>query len=103
MPIYIDYGTGKYRQFLHINEFNLTVKQQKALIGYHAFTGNDYVPSFLTKTKRTWTIVQNNEEFLFGKLGEGNLTLDFYKFVYTIYNEKKGEGVNGARSALFWK
>ena len=109
MPIYIDNGTGKYRRILHLNESDMTAKQQKALIGYHAFTGNDYVSSFLTETKRTWTIIQNNEELLnlFGKLSEGNLTEDLYKglekFVCTIYNEKKCEGVNDARSALFWK
>ena len=63
---------------------------------------------FLTKTKGMWTIVQNNEEFftLFGKLGEGNLMLDLYKgfekFVCTIY-DKKCEGVDDARLALFLK
>ena len=63
--IYIDNGTGKYRKRIHVNSSTLTEKQQKALIGFHAFTGNDFVSSFLRKSKKIWsTIVKDNEEFL---------------------------------------
>ena len=79
------------------------------MVGFHAFSGNDYVSSFFKKSKRTCDIVKTNEEFidLFCNLGEGPMTDEIYtgleKFVCTIYNEKKFQTVNEARSALFWK
>ena len=79
--------------------------KNKALVGFHAFSGNDYVSSFFKKSKRTWEIVKTNEEFidLFCKLGEGPMTDEIYtgleKFVCTTYNEKKFPTVNEARSA----
>ena len=48
--VYIDSGTGKYRQDLHLGKQSLGQSlgqiQREALLGMHAFTGNDYVSSF---------------------------------------------------------
>ena len=105
VDIFIVNGSGKHRKVLHLNLSQLNEKQRNALVGFHAFSGNDYVSSFFKKSKRTWEIVKPNEEFkdLFCNLAEGPITDEIYtgleKFVYTIYNENKLQIVNEARSA----
>ena len=47
VQILIDNGSGKNRKFLELNLCDLTDQQKKSLVGMHAFTGNDYVSSFL--------------------------------------------------------
>ena len=44
----VDNGTRKSRKRILINNSISSVQQQQALIGFHAFTGNDYVSSFNT-------------------------------------------------------
>ena len=107
--ITLDNGTGKYRKKIEITRCTLSRKQQKALVGFHAFTGNDYLSSFLRKSKKIWgSIVENDEELLdfFVSLGEGQvndaLDLAAEKFVCRIYGEKKIESVINLRSKLFW-
>ena len=39
-------------------------KQQKAVVGFHAYIGNDYVSSFMRTTKKVWKSVTENEEIL---------------------------------------
>ena len=51
MRTFIDNGIGKHRKKIRIDNSPLTSKQQKALIGFHAFTGNDYVSSFFKDNK----------------------------------------------------
>ena len=50
--IVVDNGTGKDRKQIRIDSSILSEKQQKALIGFHAFTGNDYVSSFMKKKNK---------------------------------------------------
>ena len=102
--IFVDNGTGKSRKTIRIDCSNLTALQQRALIGFHAFTGNDYVSSFLRKTKKIWTkILQDQEslEFL-SQLGDGSLSDEIYlkaeKFICKIYGDKRGESVNELRA-----
>lgn len=54
--VIIDDGCGKYRKVLTLNPIVIDEEIRDALIGLHAFTRNDYVSSFLEKTKKTATV-----------------------------------------------
>ena len=47
--VYIGNGTGKNRRVLASNKCDLNDQQRNTLVGVHAFTGNDYIASFLRK------------------------------------------------------
>ena len=44
-------GTGKSRKVVDITSSTLPDVQKEALIGVHAFSGNDYISSFCRKGK----------------------------------------------------
>ena len=54
--IVVDNGTGKSRRKIRIDSSTLSERHQKALVGFHAFTRNDYVSSFMRKTKKLWKV-----------------------------------------------
>ena len=60
--ILIDNGTGKNRKTIRIDSSKLTEKQQMALIAFHAMSGNDYVSSFMRKSKKTWALVAKDKD-----------------------------------------
>ena len=41
--LYVDYGSGQHRKGLLLNRIGLSDTDKDAMIGFHAFTGNDYV------------------------------------------------------------
>ena len=41
--VFIDNGTGKNRKIIEVKSSQLSVEEKKALIGVHAFSGNDCV------------------------------------------------------------
>ena len=41
-----DYGNGDNRKTFWLNSINISENQRSAIIGFHSFTGNDYVSSF---------------------------------------------------------
>ena len=47
--VYVYDGTGKHKKVMDLSSCSLSKDQEKALLGMHAFTGNDYVSSFLQK------------------------------------------------------
>ena len=61
---YIDYGNGKLRKGFWLNQINtINENLKKPLIGFHAFTGNDYVSSFFRKGKKTcWKTMKKKTE-----------------------------------------
>ena len=70
--VYIDYGSGKRRKGTWLKDIILNEDERKALVGFHSFTGNDYVPALFRKgKKRCWSIMKKSEKFLnvFGELG----------------------------------
>ena len=70
--IYVDNGTGSGRKLLQPCMCELNSEEREALIGFHAFTGNDYVSSFFRKGKKTcWKVAKRNRNFMgfFSKLG----------------------------------
>ena len=66
--IYIDYGTGKSRKILKLGSVDMSDELKSALIGFHAFTGNDYVSSFFEKSKKHCWHLQEKITDLFGCL-----------------------------------
>ena len=44
--MWVDYETGDNRHILKLNSINMDDGKKLALLGFHATTGNDYVPSF---------------------------------------------------------
>ena len=48
-PVFIDYVNGKNRKGIKLNNVNIATDLKQTLVGFHAFTGNDYVSSFFTK------------------------------------------------------
>ena len=49
--VLVDYGNGKNRKGVWLNSIDLDDNIRAALIGLHAFTGNDYVSSFFKRGK----------------------------------------------------
>ena len=56
--------TGKHRKQIRIDSSSLSDIQCKAIVGFHAFSGNDYISSFLRKTKKMWDKIKNDEDTL---------------------------------------
>ena len=58
--VFLDVYTGKNRKILHLSDVELSTEEKKALIGFHAFTGNDYVSSFFGKGKlKCWDMLKS--------------------------------------------
>lgn len=70
--VFIDSGTGKNRKILDLAACDLSAIQREALLGLHAFSGNDYISSFFRKGKKAcWKLMQGTEAFVttFAELG----------------------------------
>ena len=68
--VFID--TGKNQKIIEVTSSQLSAEEKKALIGVHAFPGNDYASSFFQKGKSAfWKLTLKEHEFLqlFSKLG----------------------------------
>ena len=111
LRIFMDTGTGKDRKLLDLSACDLSNQQNQALLGVHAFTGNDYVSSFLRRGKKVcWKLVQDNQEFLtvFSNLGttmqvSQQMIAGLSKYVCHLYGEKKTTSVDVARRKIFWR
>ena len=101
--VILDNGTGKHRKKIRMDGSIWSELQCNALVGYHAFSGNDYVSSFLRKTKKVWEKVKDDEESLdfFNKLGDDVLDDDIFMaaetFVCKLYGDKNCHSVNSLR------
>ena len=49
--VFINYGSGKNRKAIKLSNVNMANDLKQTLVGFCAFTGNDYVSSFFTKGK----------------------------------------------------
>ncbi|KAG1693959.1 Ral GTPase-activating protein subunit alpha-1 [Nymphon striatum] len=70
--IYIDYGTGKSRKVLQLSTIDMPDTFKSALVGFHAFSGNDYISSIFRKSKRIcWKKIEKSKKFteMFAQLG----------------------------------
>ena len=62
---YIDTGSGKHRKGFRLSEIILSTEIKLSLLGFHAFTGNDYVSSFYQKGKVIcWRVLEKYPKFL---------------------------------------
>jgi hypothetical protein len=104
--VILDSNTGTSRKVFKMTDIDLTPAQKAALIGFHAFTGNDYNSAFFCKGKRTcWKLLEKKPKFVdvFGKLGVSaveEIEADLEEYVSFLYNIK-GKRVNEARYAIF--
>ena len=73
-------------------------QEKKALTGFHAITGNDYISSFFRKGKRK--CVGLYKQFM--EVSEA-LFIDIEEYICAIYNVKKKQTVNPARAEIFTK
>ena len=107
---FIDSGRGKYRKGFRLNEINLNDEIKMSLIGFHAFTGNDYVSSFYRKGKAACLrVLEKNPKFLkaFQDLGSSweleDETFDLLQeYVCKLYGSRE-KNVDQARYELFQK
>ena len=88
----------------------LSLGHRRALLGMHAFSGNDSVSSFFRKVKQAvWKAVIKNTAFIdiFSSLGtevtaSEKLVLDLEWFVCSIYGHPRILSVNEAGKRVFW-
>ena len=111
ITVLIDNGVGKERKIYDMSSSGLTIQQQKALIGLHAFTGNDYVSCFFRKGKKMcWKTMKQRLEFktTFAALGdEAELSQEVIStletFTRCLYGYPRLQSVNDVRRKLFWQ
>ncbi len=107
---FIDFGGGKNRKGLWLGDIDMEVNMKECLIGFHAFTGNDYISSFFRKGKEAcWKVLESNPKFCkaFQLLGDTwNLTDSVFalleEFVCFLYGYRK-KSVNFVRHQMFQK
>ena len=71
--VILDDGSGKNRKLISLKEISIEEEIIEALIGFHAYTGNDYVSSFFRKGKDTcFKVLEKSSKFqrAFSRLGE---------------------------------
>jgi len=103
-------GHGQYKKSFQLNQVDLDGTVVNALIGFHAFSGNDFVSSFFRKgKKKCYEVLEKKSTYqdAFALLGDTFELSDstfkvIQQFVCHIYNSKKQE-VNEARYELFHK
>ena len=95
--IYIDFGTGKSRKIFRLTSIDMSEELKSAILGFHAFTGNDYVSSIFGKSKKIcWKAVTKSSKYarMFNRLGEtvnldeNSITL-LEEFVCSLYRKNK--------------
>ena len=67
--VIIDYGRANSRKILQVSSIDMSDEHKKALIGFHSFTGNDYVSSFFRKSKsHCWQVLEKNNRCTFSNI-----------------------------------
>ena len=83
-----DYGNGSNRKEIWLDQINLRADRRQALIGFHSFTGNDYVSAFFRKGKGVcWKMIIKNDLFvdIITQLGDDWELLQQIKLVLERY------------------
>ena len=107
--VIVDSNKGKHREVFRLSDVGLTRDEKAALIGLHAFTGNDYTSAFFGKGKyMCWKTATKWPQLLhtFARLGDewipSNELLDsLEKFVCCLYGKSRAENVNDVRHRIF--
>ena len=62
--VIIDNGSAQSRKCIDLRSLQFSECKYSAMLGLHAFTGNDYLSSFFRKGKeRCWKLMQKYEQF----------------------------------------
>ena len=103
-------GRGENRKIFKLSSVEIEDDFIDCLLGFHAFTGNDYVSSFFRKGKKSCYKLLQYQEFrqLFGRLGNSIdqeqidvLLAEAEKFLCKLYCVKRCNDVNQARYKIF--
>ena len=63
--LYIEYGNGKNRKAICLANIVIIENKQGALLGFYAFSGNDYISGFFRKGKSSgWKCMVKTEKFV---------------------------------------
>ena len=107
--VLVDSGNGDHRRKVWLDSITLSEGQQSALIGFHAFSGNDYISAFFRKGKKQcWDkMVDNENTTIFTELGDTWIISEeqksgFEKYICQLYGTKMIH-VNDARYKIFEK
>ena len=100
---------GKDRKVVRLSDVDMSTEEKAVLIGFHAFTGNDYVSAFFKKGKGAcWKILLNNLRFwrVFAKVGRDWLPSDHLiqlleEFVCLLFGSRRLKSINEVRFHLF--
>ena len=92
-----DYGNGSNRKEMWLDQINLRADRRQALIGFHSFTGNDYVSAFFCKGKGVcWKMMIKNDLVfeIITQLGDDwepsqQIKLFLKRYVCRLYGSKK--------------
>ena len=84
---------------MRLSDVELSTEEKKALIGFHAFTGNDYVSSFFGKAKlKCWKVLKSDPQYMNAFISLGSTwelddetfkTLE--KYVCELYRNKTND------------
>jgi len=109
--VFIINGSGAHRKTIWLGSLEFEDEVLNSLIGFHAFTGNDFVSSFFRKSKEhCWKVLEKNPKFytVFQSLGS-SLDLSDYvfsqlqEFLCHLYRHPKEKEVNTVRYRMFTK
>ena len=109
--VLLDNGVGRNRKIIDVTSSTLSLAKRRALVGLHAFSGNDYVSAFFRKGKQTlWKAMLKRQEFInsFEELGrylhpEASVMECLEKFTCFLYGFPRLQSVNESRAKFFWK
>ena len=108
--VFLDYGNGKHRKTIKLNNVNMATDLKLALVGFHAFTGNDYISSFFTKRKTaSWKKMAKDEKYIQGFQEFGmswKVTQEIFEVLEELICKMYGfncASVNKVRSKMFTK
>ena len=95
--VFIVDGCSSNTEHYKLIDFEIDVECTSALLGLHAFTGNDYVSTFFRKGKeKCWKVMRRSRKFedTFGKLGKereltNELCSHLEEFICTLYGYRE--------------
>ena len=63
--VFYDYGNGNHPRSIWLSSLEMDENHRDALIGFHSFTGTDFISAFFRKgKKRCWSIMQSDDCFI---------------------------------------
>ena len=107
--IFIDNGTGKSRKIIDVTSSTFEFEKKRALIGMHAFSGNDYISSFFRKGQvAVWKAMLKRQEFFYIFAEPGTTTQvpehvsqGLERFVCSLYGNHRVTSVNKLQNDIF--